>query len=1130
MKKFFLALGLSATILLSAALGQPAAKMQPAASGSVKKIETTGQVDFKQWQKQNPELAKKLGINTAKRLQGALTLHKPQPTASIQHVSTIKSDNPDKATVKLTVGNAWGDGSGYQVLLDADAKFCDDLSTDDGCLPSGLIQNYYDQAEGKIPANATPEVGKTSILDKKEASLDIDGGIYDILVVNPAIEEDEFNVWIVGGNALWDNFQLMAGYTYTFSVSINWDIPSEDCTLDLPLNISADRINLPAVSCEIGSEANVTLHLSNNGSADINSYKVWYQVEGSSDVVTETVSTVLPAGKQAEYTFNKKISVADPDSIYTVYGGLVAFEGDASKADDTVTGCIIKRSAVNVPYTFDIGKYDLFGQPIAWNLGKEAVNLWEPGYPLMSRCVNLEEGKTYRISCEFYAGIIFLGFLPLPETYHVGFGRTSTPFSEWDTVASDEQYLSSDWAPLEFTVRPQESGTYAFYFQADEIGFFGIRDVSISEVAAHDARLSSISTGLARLIPADQANGSFTASVAVQNRGYENIDEAEVSISLNGNIIGNSKIKDIKPNLTKSTDVSITTSGLKINDLAKFTATVTIQGEDENHLSDNAKEQTIEITDVDMVYDYVTEDMYTDRYSIGTDGGSVGCGIPFSLSQKDTLTAVSFGWEAFISDLKIGIRIQKWNKETFLLDDPLYDVTVYRGTEAGQHSYKTPAIILEAGDYMISAIQLTAEPYGLITDARKDGTLYVTTNYPVTFMSELGTPSIRAVFGHDGKPMKKDVYVAEITSPQQTGIFANNQVITARILNQGYEQLEAPLTLMVDGKTVGNKTVTLKPYEQTEVLFIADLSTPNTEYELTVFSSLADDEDPSNDKCTKKVKSLQPADPYVMDWENCEDFSTNGFNPVWKAVDEDGAPTYGFQTLYFPHMEEAFAFIAFNPNVLEGADEHMMPHSGQRFGASFCSSAGVNNDWLISPKLKIIEGKAFMSFFVKTYNDAYGLERYKVLVSETDDAVSSFTQIGETLEAPSQNWAKVEIDLNKYAGKEVHLAIQCLSEDQLMFMIDDITVCTSLSNEGVAKLSSLLSLYPNPAHETIIIHAVDVAINEVAIYNPAGILLQHFNDLNTTDFIYNVRNLAAGVYFARVATEQGVAVLKFMVR
>lgn len=1114
------------TILLSAAFAQTMQKKAPASVASSATMVTKMQQKY-----MSPQVAEKLGINQFKKQASApAKLMKP----TLKHVATYASKDPEKAMVKLVVGDCWGDGSGYQLLLDSDAHLCDGLE-EEGALDQSIIRNYYDMADVKIPVNASPVVGTTSVLDYESDSIEITPGVYDALVVNPSEDAEGLLVYIAGGNSLLDDFEFVKGYTYVFEM----ELPgmNDNCLFISPFELTADAV--PVLSCEVETDVDIKIAVTNKGSVDVENFEIWYYVANDEDstfvpdIVKQTVSGKLEAGKTETYTFTQKLEDIQADSLYVVYVGITPIRGEYNKKDNAAVGCFTKKDALTtLPYEFDLETYDFVpSSPTAWTFGETedgeyvAQADFESEIPLVSRCFDLEADKVYRLSFDYWAGMLFW-FFELPESFHVGFGLTSEPMSEWNSVFEREYVIIEDWTTADVLLKPKATGTYAVYFSADYYGIMGLRNITITEVADKDARLNSFNTGLARLMPVKQVNGKVTATANVQNRGKLTMD-ATIEVKLDGTAVGSASVQNIGVDSMIDVNIELNIAGLKVGDKPKFVATINLEGEAEAEQKDNTQEWQMEVSDYVMAYDYVTEEMYEDiEHAIGS-SSSVGCGIPFTLKAKDTLTAVSLGWSELASDMQVGITIHKWNSKTKALGAMVYETKVRRGMKAGQIEYKVPSIILEAGDYIISAIQTGSVSYGLITDQIPGVGLYITTYDPVAYQGNLGTPAIRAVFGPDAKPVAKDVFVQEITSPKALGLFAENQEIVAEVCNQGYEAVEAPVYLMVNGKLVATQKVKLAAYGRTEAKFIADLSAPNTEYVLTVFSALEGDADVTNDTCTKTVRSVAPANPYTMDFEYCEDFAIDNFNPAWKTVDVDASETYGFSGLTFPNMEEAFAFIAFNP---EEIGVSMEAHNGDRLGASFAAYSGLNNDWLISPKLKIIAGKEYMNFFVKTFMDDYGLEKYNVLVSTTDDNPDSFVQIGETREAPVEDWEEVTIDLKEYSGKEVYLAIQCVSEDAFIFMIDDITVCSKVANEDIARLETRLSVYPNPADEMITIHAQDAVINQVAVFNVAGMLVYQSNALNTTDYRYSVKGLNAGVYFARVTTEQGTAVMKFVVR
>ena len=127
-------------------------------------------------------------------------------------------------------------------------------------------------------------------------------------------------------------------------------------------------------------------------------------------------------------------------------------------------------------------------------------------------------------------------------------------------------------------------------------------------------------------------------------------------------------------------------------------------------------------------------------------------------------------------------------------------------------------------------------------------------------------------------------------------------------------------------------------------------------------------------------------------------------------------------------------------------------HGGSKCGACFSATTPPNNDWFITPKINLESNSSF-SFWAKTANTNYGKERFNVLISTTNNNISSFTKIstGTYTEAPT-TWTKYNYDLNAYNGQGVYLAIQCVSNDAHAFLIDDIEILTSSGGSQILLL------------------------------------------------------------------------------
>jgi len=269
----------------------------------------------------------------------------------------------------------------------------------------------------------------------------------------------------------------------------------------------------------------------------------------------------------------------------------------------------------------------------------------------------------------------------------------------------------------------------------------------------------------------------------------------------------------------------------------------------------------------------------------------------------------------------------------------------------------------------------------------------------------------------------------------------------------------------------------------------------------------------------------------ILDFEAQEDWAVT-FDP-WTAIDYDGLPTYGITDVTFPHAGEPLSYIAFNPATTtppQTGDPALQPHGGVRFGACFASipePPKYNDDWMISPQTTLGTYSS-LTLWVKSYTDTYGLEKYNILVSTTDMNPTSFTVIsGVTpLEAPI-DWTEETFDLSAYDGQTVYVAIQCVSQDAFIFMIDDVSIDFIVGVPDVAQ-DAEISIYPNPVTDHLSITS-DVEMTQIDIFNQLGqkVVGQVVKD---TNYSMNTAGLHAGVYFVKITTDQGVTTKKIMVK
>jgi hypothetical protein len=180
-------------------------------------------------------------------------------------------------------------------------------------------------------------------------------------------------------------------------------------------------------------------------------------------------------------------------------------------------------------------------------------------------------------------------------------------------------------------------------------------------------------------------------------------------------------------------------------------------------------------------------------------------------------------------------------------------------------------------------------------------------------------------------------------------------------------------------------------------------------------------------------------------FESYEDFAIE-FSP-WTNIDVDGGTTYGMQDssgnpITWPNNNTAQAYIIFNQAHTNPPVTDLPGHSGDKLAACVSDVPSTapdgNNDWLISPQM---HGAPFdqVSFWARAYTNQYGPESFYVCVSTTDTDPSSFATISPLVQPP-ETYTQYTYDLSGYSGNDIYIAINCISYDCFILMIDDFQV------------------------------------------------------------------------------------------
>ncbi|MBO4815045.1 MAG: DUF2436 domain-containing protein [Muribaculaceae bacterium] len=162
----------------------------------------------------------------------------------VKVTSQLREDIPaDQARITFVVldsedegAGVWGDGSGYQMLLDADANAYGSIIPETGALTTGgdVDAATYAEFEYKIPEAADGALATTNMIVSGTETAMIPAGVYDWCITNPTPGD---RMWIasdqgsVGGRA--DDFEFIGGCGYTFTISLNETTGNDQTDLEI---------------------------------------------------------------------------------------------------------------------------------------------------------------------------------------------------------------------------------------------------------------------------------------------------------------------------------------------------------------------------------------------------------------------------------------------------------------------------------------------------------------------------------------------------------------------------------------------------------------------------------------------------------------------------------------------------------------------------------------------------------------------------------------------------------------------------------------------------------------------------------------------------------------------------------
>lgn len=175
---------------------------------------------------------------------------------------------------------------------------------------------------------------------------------------------------------------------------------------------------------------------------------------------------------------------------------------------------------------------------------------------------------------------------------------------------------------------------------------------------------------------------------------------------------------------------------------------------------------------------------------------------------------------------------------------------------------------------------------------------------------------------------------------------------------------------------------------------------------------------------------------------------------------------------------------------------------------SFFEDADTANRWLISPGIQLGSFGNYLTWNAKSQDASYP-DNYLVLLSTTDNQISSFIDTIAFVTGENFEWTSREVDLTGqgYDNAMVYVAFVLRTFDGFKLYIDDIEV-RSMDNTSIEENKFIpLTFYPNPASSLIYMKQTGT----VKIFSLTGKLVYA-----GSDSVISVQSFDPGIYIIKL--------------
>ena len=255
-----------------------------------------------------------------------------------------------QVTVILEAHDVWSDGSGYQLLLDADHTAYGTVIPTSGALTSdaSTTVDYSATFEYTIPTNANGSASSTNVVVDGSVTITIPAGTYDFCITNPTPGD---RIWIAAGeNGRKDDYVFDPAYIYHFTLSLNSETGNDQVTIELIPNTTDPTITVAPAALAM----NAVVGNPTTAQVSVNAYNLTAGITATTaapfsvsadGTAYGTTATIAQAGGPLYVKYN-------PTAAGTDNGTITLSSTGAANVTVSLTGTAIDCSNNTIPYSY----------------------------------------------------------------------------------------------------------------------------------------------------------------------------------------------------------------------------------------------------------------------------------------------------------------------------------------------------------------------------------------------------------------------------------------------------------------------------------------------------------------------------------------------------------------------------------------------------------------------------------------------------------------------------------------------------------------------------------------------------------------------------------------------------------